>query len=106
MSFIEARMTLHDAIDKLNGEDLAEVLAEVQGEDRARFDAPSGQVVLERDVVIPHCDTIQLCAVNGAQGVEVDWVNEDGESLTTTFPCSDAESLIKEIAQHLGLTIS
>jgi hypothetical protein len=111
LSFIDARKALHDSIDKLNGDELAEVLAEVQGEDRARFDAPSGQVVLEKDVVIPHCES-------GHMGTE--WVNEDGERIKTntiidldgivTWCCDGerhtAENFLRKISQHMGLTIS
>ena len=116
MSFPAARDLLHQQIEALNGEDLAEVLAEIQGEDRARFDATSGQVILERDVLIPHC-VVNDKAHNDAAGI--DWVNEEGEALTTTFYHKDnrvllfsdkdkvsAENLIREIARHLGLTIS
>src|SRR5690554_6409130 len=45
MSFLDARQRLHDQIDALNGEDLAEVLAEVDGQDRAVFDASNDVVV-------------------------------------------------------------
>ena len=116
LSFELARDVLHQQIDALNGDDLAEVLGEIQGEDRAKFDAANGQVILERDVVLPHC-IVNDKAHTGAAGI--DWVNEDGERITTTFlhdgdrvrlHLSDseisAENLIREIATHLGLTIS
>jgi len=116
LSFPAARDLLHQQIDSLNGEDLAEVLGEVQGEDRARFDAESGVVIMERDVLIPHCEVSEK-TLNGAACI--DWVNEDGERFTTTFLHEgrklhlmqdttevSAETLIKGIAQHLGLTIS
>ena len=116
LSFPAARDLLHQQIDALNGDDLAEVLGEIQGDDRAKFDAANGQVVLERDVVLPHC-VVNDNAHTGAAGI--DWVNEDGERITTTFLHDgdtvrlhsgstevSAESLVTEIAQHLGLTIS
>lgn len=116
MSFPAARDLLHQQIDALNGEDLAEVLAEVQGEDRARFDATSGQVMLERDVLIPHC-VVNQPAHDGIACI--DWLNEDGVALSTAFLVDNdtvllqaanveltAEEFIKEIAQHLGLTVS
>jgi len=117
MDFTTARDLLHQQIDSLHGEDLAEVLAEIQGEDRATFDANSGQVIMERDVLVPHCEVNMDDGHCGAAGI--DWVNEDGERLTTTFLHDGdairlfntdnevgAEILIAEIAQHLGLTIS
>ncbi len=116
LSFPAARDLLHQQIDALNGDDLAEVLGEIQGDDRARFDESSGQVILERDMVIPHC-VVNNDAHRGAAGIA--WVNENGERLTTTFFHDDdhvrlyigdnevtAENLVREIAQHLGLTIS
>jgi len=122
ISFPDARNLLHQQIDTLNGEDLAEVLAEVQGEDNATFNAANGQVVLERDVLVPHCEpTINLNVPDNTpdNAADIDWVNEDGIRLTTTFFHNrqavrlyinttevSAENLIKEIAQHLGLTIS
>lgn len=116
VSFPDARNLLHEHIDNLNGEELAEVLAELQGDDRARFDQPSGQVILEKDVIIPHCE-VSNETLNDAASIE--WVNENGERLTTTFLHEDnkihlmlntkevdAESLIISIARHFGLTIS
>ena len=115
MSFPAARDRLHQQIEALNGEDLAEVLGEIEGEDRSRFDAESGQVILERDVLIPHCEVND----GNDKGASIDWVNEDGVRLTTTFFHNGdrvllqegdnyvtAEDLITKIAQHLGLTIS
>jgi hypothetical protein len=118
ISFPEARRLLHQQIDTLDGEDLAEVLAEVQGEDRSLFDADNGAVVLEKDILVPHCE-VNDHAHRDAAGI--DWVNEDGVRLTTTFLHDGsrvvlyqgnddneitAENLITAIAQHLGLTIS
>lgn len=116
ISFPAARDLLHQQVDGLNGDDLAEVLAEIQGEDRARFDADSGQVILERDVLIPHCEVNDKAHKDCAG---IDWVNEDGVRLTTTFFHDEdkvrlyngteevcVETLISDIARHLGLTIS
>lgn len=115
MSFLDARQRLHDQIDALNGEDLAEVLAEVDGQDRAVFDASNGVVVLEREVLIPHAE-VNDNAHREAAGI--DWVNEDGDRLTTTFFHDgdkvrlfngdnevDAESLVSAIARHIGLNV-
>jgi hypothetical protein len=116
MSFVDARQRLHDQIDELNGEDLAEVLAEVDGMDRGQFDAPNGQVVLERDVLVPHC-TLNLTS----EVASVDWVNEDGVPLTiVSSKAADdnhveltangeavaAEDCVRKLAEHFGLTIS
>jgi len=116
ISFPDARDLLHDQIDALNGDDLAEVLAEINGDDHGRFDATSGVVVLERQVLIPHCK-VNMHAHQGAAGV--DWINEGGNILTTTFFNTDtklvlfvgdnevtAEELITSLSQHLGLTIA
>jgi len=114
LSFIEARQRLHDQIDTLNGEDLAEVLAEVEGEDRGCFDAANGQVVVERDVPIPYCKLNMFGDIVG-----VEWVNEDGEGMTTVTSSHDdlnvtieldgevtnAEDVVRKLAQHFGLTV-
>jgi hypothetical protein len=118
LSFVDARQRLHDQIDELNAEDLAEVLAEVDSEDRFTFDADNGQVVLERDVFVPHAVINDNGPIAGVSSL--DWVNEDGERLNTSTLFNDeervglfvgaqqvtAEEYITQIAQHLGLTVS
>jgi len=114
MSFAQARQRLHEQIDALTGEDLAEALAEVDGEDRGTFDASNGQVILERDVPIPHA-VLNMNAQPDAVGL--DWVNEDGDRLTTVTRLDGdtvrlfvgesevhAETFISDIAEHFGLT--
>lgn len=118
LSFVDARQRLHEQIDSLNAEDLAEVLAEVDGEDRGRFDSANGQVVLERDVMVPHTVINDNGPIDGAAGL--DWINEDGERLTTTTLFNEdeqvgmfvgneqvtAEQFVTRICEHLGLTVS
>lgn len=110
MHFHDARQHLHDQIDELSGEDLAEVLAQVDGHDSHAFNSETGQVAFGDHVVEPHC----VMAINGG----MNWINEDG---TAMFVAHDmigssivhnvggeslnAEECVKKIAQHLGLTI-
>ena len=116
MSFVDARQRVHDQIDAINGEDLAEVLAEIDGHDRAEFHQGSGQVIVEDDVCIPHC-TLNMGCHPSAAGI--DWVNEEGDTINSVTLNNNgnielylnnkqvtAEEIIRGIAQHLGLTIS
>jgi len=110
-TFVEARKRLHNQIDELNGEDLAEILAEIEGDDNGNFDASTGEVTLLRSVLIPHCKL-------NADKAGLDWVNEDGEVLTSQWQfLNNAVRLYLEdnevppvefackLFQHLGLTI-
>jgi len=116
ISFVDARQRIHDQIDELNGEDLAEVLAEIDGHDRAEFDVVTAEVIVEDDVCVPHCLLNMECHPSIAG---IDWVNEEGEVVTSMTTHNDgniklqlddnlvtAEQMITLIAQHLGLTIS
>lgn len=113
LSFVDARQHLHDQIDELCGEDLAEVLAEIDGKDRARFDADQGIVVLEQDVPIPHCRLNQT-ATDDTAGI--DWVNENGDTVTSVSTYNGKEvvflldgepvtpeELVVELFDHLDL---
>ena len=113
LSFVDARQRLHDQIDKLCGEDLAEVLAEVDGKDRARFDTDQGVVVMEQNVRIPYCKLNQT-ATDYAVGI--DWVNENGGIVTSvsTYDGKEVvfllngepvtpEELVVELFDHLNL---
>lgn len=115
MSFVEARQRIHDQIDELSGEDLAEVLAEIDGHDRAEFNADDGVVIVEDDVCVPHCCINMDCDPSAAG---IDWVNEDGETVTSITRNNKgiielsldgervaAEQFIIQIGQHFGLTI-
>ncbi len=115
-TFVEARQRLHEEIDLMNGEDLTEVLVEVDGEHSGQFDANAGMVVVERNVLVPHCI---VNPYGHRKGTGIDWVNEDGNTFTTTFFNDNgkvrlysggnevtAETIVQEIAQHLDLTIT
>ena len=78
LSFPNARQRLHDQIDALDGDDLAEILGEVDGANRSRFNELTGQVILEVDLIEPHCVVNTTGDVAG-----INWTNEDGDVLTT-----------------------
>jgi len=112
MPFQSAREALHQNISELNGEELSEVLAEVEGFDGGKFDAASGEVVLEQVVQVPHCTLNLEGDVAG-----INWVNEDGDILTTVTTTDNdrvylsvdgeeatAEQAVSKLSQHLGLT--
>ncbi len=104
IGFDVARDSVHEDIDSLNAEDLAEVAAEMKGFMRGTFDINTHEVVLEEEVVIPHFDPI---------GRGFDIVNEDNERLPITFDMEllidnkpvTPEEMVRQIAEHLGLTI-
>ena len=110
MSFEDARVHLHNQIDSLTGEDLAQVLAEIDGHDAHSFDSDTGSVVMETMVLEPYCQPVASGGTN--------WVNEDGDFLhvihiatankaLTEVDGEDVspEECVKKIAEHLGLTI-
>jgi len=118
MSFPAARDLLHQQIEELSGEDLAEVLAEIQGEDKGTFDAKTGEVTVERAVAIPH---VRVNMNGNSQAASIDWVDEEGNAITTTTYMDGqdksitllvgndevtAEEYITRIAKHFDLTIS
>lgn len=118
LSFIDARSKLHDQIDSLTGEDLAEALAIMSGEDRGTFDTANSQVIIERDVAMPHCRVNNEYKYDGVTVPALEYINEDGEVLTTAtihdidkdevFLIIDeslygAEIFIEIIAKHLGI---
>lgn len=112
LSFVEARQRLIDQIEALSAEDLAEALAEVDGANRGTFDASTGMVTLEREVLTPH---FKLNLDGDSAGVDV--VNEDGD--TTTIVTTQTNGVVSvtlngqdvspeefalALCQHLGLT--
>lgn len=103
MSFVEARQRLHEQIDNLNGEDLAEVLAEVDGEDRGRFD--NGRVILERDVFVPHYKVTD----DGIEFVNEDGIavllHVDGDNVLVDGDELSVNQIICCLGNHLGLTV-
>ena len=113
ISFDHARQVLYQHIDSLTAEELAEVTAEVCGANHGSFDSATHEVILETEAVVPHCE-LNDHAHRDAAGL--DWVNQNGDRLTTTFfhdsdnvrffcgnDETDAESIIKMIAEHFGL---
>ena len=114
VSFVDARLSLHSQIDAMNGDSLAEVFCETEKCDAGRFEAQSGMIVVEREV-------IDLTPYMGVETdlqddyVLLEWCNKNGEVLGSTITNEnrlsvgdtevDAVEFITKIAEHYGLTI-
>jgi len=112
LSFADVRGELQDHINSLSGEDLAEVYAEMNGKDKGEFNAESGLVTVVEMVPAPKVN----CTFNAdGDAVEIDWFNEDGKHVGTCVNMDgtlevhmnkvSAETFIRTIAEHIGLTI-
>ena len=120
--FVEARKLLHTQIDNLTGEDLAEVLATIRGDDDGTFNAQTGTITLYQQVITPHCRVyIRPDPPLNHATISIHWINQDNACLKTDFIQDEgdiyqiyddgsdtkitAEDLIRHIAKHFGLTI-
>lgn len=98
--FQDAREKLHDMVDDLSAEDLASMIADIEDADTGKFDTGSGMVVLETEVLVPHC---KLNLTGETAGV--DWVNEDGETITLVTSVKADENSVKDCLGDVVLAL-
>lgn len=116
MDFFEAREKLHAQVDAMTGEDLAEVLAEVEGADKGEFvvDSDTGRnyVALEvqKEVPVAHFrmnetdDTIDIQVVNdrGEIAVMNGVVSDNGFVMLLDNEVVTPDEFAQKLSAHLS----
>jgi len=108
-TFADARTRLSQQINALNGEDLAEALAEVDGANKGTFNPSTGQVTIEKEVFIPH---FRITTTHGTVRFIV--INEEGKEWFLDLPQNNPsfisgmspELVAKKILNHIGVDIT